>query len=238
MAAPGALLLFVFAYLPMVGIIIAFKDYRFDAGILNSAWVGLDNFRFLFGTDSAWRITRNTLLMNLLFITVSTAGALVVAILMNEVYTSRLSKYYQTALFFPYFISWVIVSYFVFALLNGNTGLVNKVLDGFGLETIRWYREAAWWPLILTLAHLWNGLGFGSLIYLSGILRHLAGTIRGGPASMAPPRQSKSNTSRCPCCTRSSSSWSCWLLDASSMRTSACSSSCRGIRPCCTGPRT
>lgn len=170
MAAPGALLLFVFAYLPMVGIIIAFKDYRFDAGILNSAWVGLDNFRFLFGTDSAWRITRNTLLMNLLFITVSTAGALVVAVLMNEVYTSRLSKYYQTALFFPYFISWVIVSYFVFALLNGNTGLVNRVLDGLGLETIRWYREAAWWPLLLTLAHLWNGLGFGSLIYLSGIL--------------------------------------------------------------------
>ncbi len=170
MAFPGALLLFVFAYLPMIGIIIAFKDYRFDAGILDSAWVGLENFRFLFGTDAAWRITRNTLLMNTLFILTSTAGALFVALLMNEVYASRMSKYYQTALFFPYFISWVIVSYFLFALLNGNTGLVNKVVEALGFDTIRWYRSAQYWPVILTLAHLWNGLGFGSLIYLSGIL--------------------------------------------------------------------
>lgn len=170
MAFPGALLLFVFAYLPMIGIIIAFKDYRFDAGIFDSAWVGLENFRFLFGTDAAWRITRNTLLMNTLFIITSTAGALVVALLMNEVYASRMSKYYQTALFFPYFISWVIVSYFLFALLNGNTGLVNKVVEALGFDTIRWYRSAQYWPIILTLAHLWNGLGFGSLIYLSGIL--------------------------------------------------------------------
>lgn len=102
MAAPGALLLFVVAYLPMVGIIIVFKDYRFDTGIPNSAWVGLDHFRFLFGTISAWRITR---------ITATAAGMLVVAILMNEAYTGPLSKYYQTALFFPYFISWVIVCY-------------------------------------------------------------------------------------------------------------------------------
>ncbi len=170
MASPGVLLLFVFAYLPMVGIVIAFKDYRFDAGILDSAWVGLENFKFLFGTDAAWRITRNTLLMNTLFIIVSTAGSLLVALLMNEVYTSRMSKYYQTALFFPYFISWVIVSYFLFALLNGNTGLMKKVVETLGFETIRWYRAPGYWPVILTLAHLWNGLGFGSLIYLAGIL--------------------------------------------------------------------
>ena len=170
MSLPGVLLLFVFAYLPMAGLVIAFKDYRFDAGIWDSAWVGLDNFRFLFGTDAAWRITRNTLLMNALFIVTSTAGALIVALLMNEVYASRLSKYYQTALFFPYFISWVIASYFVFALLNGNTGLLNKTLAALGLETVRWYRSPAYWPVILTVAHLWNGIGFGSLIYLSGIL--------------------------------------------------------------------
>ncbi len=170
MAAPGVLLLFVFAYLPMVGIVIAFKDYRFDTGILHSAWVGLENFKFLFGTDAAWRITRNTLLMNTLFIVASTTGSLLVALLMNEVYTSRMSKYYQTALFFPYFISWVIVSYFLFALLNGNTGLLKTVAETLGLDPIRWYRSPSHWPAILTLAHLWNGLGFGSLIYLAGIL--------------------------------------------------------------------
>ena len=111
MSLPGVVLLFIFAYLPMLGIVIAFKDYRFNLGILGSEWVGFQNFRFLFGTDAAFRITRNTLLMNLLFISTITICALTVAILMNEAYRSRMSKYYQTMLFFPYFISWVIVSY-------------------------------------------------------------------------------------------------------------------------------
>lgn len=170
MALPGVLMLFVFAYLPMVGLVIAFKDYRFADGILGSAWVGFDNFRFLFGTDTAWRITRNTLLMNSLFIITSTVASLVIALLMNEVYTSRMSKYYQTMLFFPYFISWIIVSYFVFGFLNGGTGIASKALVALGQEKIEWYREPAYWPAILTLAHLWNGIGFGSIVYLAGML--------------------------------------------------------------------
>jgi putative aldouronate transport system permease protein len=132
--------------------------------------VGFDNFRFLFGTDTAWRITRNTLLMNSLFITTSTVASLVIALLMNEVYTSWLSKYYQTMLFFPYFISWVIVSYFVFGFLNGETGIANQALMALGLDKIEWYREPSYWPAILTSAHLWNGMGFGSIVYLAGML--------------------------------------------------------------------
>jgi putative aldouronate transport system permease protein len=170
MALPGIVMLLVFAYLPMVGLVIAFKDYRFADGIWGSAWVGFDNFRFLFGTDTAWRITRNTLLMNSLFIMTSTVASLVIALLMNEVYHSSLSKFYQTMLFFPYFISWVIVSYFVFGFLNGNTGIVNQVLMALGLEGVEWYREPAYWPIILTVAHLWNGVGFGSIVYLAGML--------------------------------------------------------------------
>lgn len=170
MALPGILMLFVFAYLPMVGLVIAFKDYRFADGLWGSDWVGFDNFRFLFGTDTAWRITRNTLLMNSIFITTSTVASLGIALLMNEVYTSWLSKYYQTMLFFPYFISWVIVSYFVFGFLNGETGIANQVLMAFGQEKIEWYREAGYWPAILTAAHLWNGMGFGSIVYLAGML--------------------------------------------------------------------
>jgi putative aldouronate transport system permease protein len=170
MALPGILMLLVFAYLPMVGLVIAFKDYRFADGILGSAWVGFDNFRFLFGTDTAWRITRNTLLMNSLFIITSTVASLVIALLMNEVYTSWLSKYYQTMLFFPYFISWVIVSYFVFGFLNDGTGIANQVLAALGQEEIAWYREPAYWPAILTSANLWNGMGFGSIVYLAGML--------------------------------------------------------------------
>lgn len=170
MALPGVILLFIFAYLPMVGLVIAFKDYKFADGIWGSAWVGLENFRFLFGTDQAWRITRNTLLMNSIFIATGTTASLAIAILMNEVYTSRVSKYYQTMLFFPYFISWVIVSYFVFGFLNGDTGIVNKFLSVFGVDTIPWYRSPEYWPYILTVAHLWNSVGFGSIVYLAGIL--------------------------------------------------------------------
>lgn len=170
MALPGVILLFIFAYLPMVGLVIAFKDYKFAEGIWGSAWVGLENFRFLFGTDQAWRITRNTLLMNSIFIVTGTAASLTVAILMNEIYTSGVSKYYQTMLFFPYFMSWIIVSYFVFGFLNGDTGLVNKVLKLFGVDTIAWYRSPEYWPVILTVAHLWNSVGFSSIVYLAGIL--------------------------------------------------------------------
>ncbi len=170
MALPGVILLFAFAYLPMIGLVIAFKDYRFAEGILGSAWVGFENFRFLFGTDQAWRITRNTLLMNSLFIATSTVASLIIAILMNEVYTSRLSKFYQTMLFFPYFISWVIVSYFVYGFLNGDTGIANQTLTALGAEPVPWYRAPEYWPAILTAANLWNGVGFGSIIYLAGIL--------------------------------------------------------------------
>lgn len=170
MALPGVILLFVFAYLPMFGLMIAFKDYRFNLGIFGSEWVGFENFRFLFGTDAAWRITRNTIVMNSIFIVVNTSASLLVAILLNEVFKSRMVKYYQTLLFFPYFISWVVASYFVFGLLNGNTGLVNQVFAGLGLDPVIWYRAPEYWPAILTLAHLWNGLGFGSIIYLAGIL--------------------------------------------------------------------
>lgn len=170
MALPGVIMLLVFAYLPMVGLVIAFKDYRFADGLLGSAWVGFDNFRFLFGADAALRATRNTLLMNSLFIASGTVASLTIALLLNEIYTSWASKYYQTLLFFPHFISWVIVSYFVFGFLNGDTGLVNQWLAKMGLQPVAWYREAGYWPGVLTLTNLWNGVGFGSIIYLAGIL--------------------------------------------------------------------
>ena len=108
--------------------------------------------------------------MNILFISTITVCALVIAILMNEVYRSRMSKYYQTMLFFPYFISWVIVSYFVFAFLNGQTGLINQWIDALDIKRIAWYRSPEYWPVILVLANLWNGIGFSSIIYLAGIL--------------------------------------------------------------------
>lgn len=170
MSLPAILLLFIFAYLPMFGIILAFKEYRFDQGILGSEWIGLTNFRFLFGTDIAWRITRNTLLMNFLFIVTGTVMNILVALLMNEVQGKLRTKFYQSAMFLPHFISWVVVGYFAFAFLNVEQGLVNKALAQVGVDPIAWYREASYWPAILVLTALWKGIGYGSILYLAVML--------------------------------------------------------------------
>jgi putative aldouronate transport system permease protein len=172
MTLPGLILLLVFSYLPMFGVIVAFKDFKAVKGIFDSDWIGFKNFEFLFGTSDAWRITFNTLFLNALFIVTSTLGAIAVALLLNEVRerTKKLTNFYQSALLLPHFISYVIVGYFVFAFLNTDSGLVNKTLAGFGVDSISWYSSPQYWPAILTSVNLWKNVGFNSIIYLSGIL--------------------------------------------------------------------
>lgn len=171
MALPALLLLLVFNYIPMVGIVIAFKDYKTYQGIWGSAWVGLQNFQYLFGQD-AWTITRNTLGMNALFIVTTLVAALVVAVLLNEVRdTSKwLTKFYQSALFFPFFMSYVIISTFAFGFLSVDTGLLDHLLVSIHLPTVDWYASPQYWPAILTIVNLWRTVGFNSLIYLAGIV--------------------------------------------------------------------
>lgn len=172
MALPAILILLVLAYLPMAGIIVAFKNYMPYRGIFNSDWVGFQNFHFLFGTDQTWQITRNTVLMNLIFIVTGTLVALGIALLFNEIRDSSrvLFKIYQSAIFFPYFISWVIVGSFVSALLNHDSGVINRLLGSLHLPVIDWYASPQYWPLILTIVFLWKNVGFSALIYLSGIV--------------------------------------------------------------------
>jgi len=172
MAIPGLLTLFIFAYLPMFGIIIAFKDYRASQGILGSAWVGFKNFFYLFQTDDARRIVINTLFMNTLFIVTVLVVSLGIALLLQEVRNSNtwLAKFYQSTLFFPYLFSYVIINYFVFALLNTSNGLVDHLLMGLGMHTIDWYASPHYWPVILTLVNLWKNGGFWSIVYLAGII--------------------------------------------------------------------
>lgn len=170
MSLPAVIVLFIFAYLPMFGIIIAFKEYRFDEGIFGSAWIGLTNFKFLFGSDVAWRITRNTLVMNVLFIVTGTITNIVVALLMNEVQGKLRAKFYQSFMFLPHFLSWVVVGYFAFAFLSIDSGILNKVLASFGVDSIAWYREPDYWPTILIVVTLWKGVGYGSLFYLAVML--------------------------------------------------------------------
>lgn len=172
MALPGIVVLLVLSYLPMFGILIAFKNYIPYLGFFGSSWVGLDNFRFLFGSGSAWQITYNTLFMNSLFIISNTILCLIVALLLNEARASNkiLSSIYQSVIFFPYLVSYVLVSYFVFALLNGDTGMINHWLIAFHIAPIDWYSSPQYWPTILTLVYLWKSVGFGTIIYLAGIV--------------------------------------------------------------------
>jgi putative aldouronate transport system permease protein len=169
MIAPGAILLLLFAYLPMFGIIIAFKDYKAVDGILGSEWIGFKNFEFLFRAPLL-RITRNTLLLNALFIVTGTVGAILLALMLNEIRSRLAIRAYQTVLFFPFFISWVIVGYFSYALLNADTGLINGFLKSLGFAPIVWYSSPNYWPTILTLTKLWKGVGYGSIVYVAAML--------------------------------------------------------------------
>jgi putative aldouronate transport system permease protein len=160
MMLPGLLVLFVFAYLPMFGIIIAFKDYRAYQGVLGSQWVGFKNFYYLFGTDDARRIVVNTLGMNALFIVSVLVVSLAIALMLKEVQGNRrLARFYQSTLFFPYLFSYVIINYFVFALLNTSNGFVNHTIEAVGGHPLNWYQSAEYWPVILTLVTVWKNAG-------------------------------------------------------------------------------
>lgn len=170
---PGAAWFIIFAYLPMFGTIIAFKDFRIHPGFLESVfkseWVGFKNFEFLFSTDDAYIITRNTILYNVGLIMLGLVLAVTLAIIMNELLNKRLAKLYQTAMFMPYFLSWVIISYFVFSFLNVEKGVFNQLLVFFGEDPVSWYSETKFWPYFLIFLGLWKNAGYGSVVYLAAI---------------------------------------------------------------------
>ncbi len=168
---PGLAYLIVNNYLPMFGMIIAFKDVNFSKGILGSNWIGFKNFEYLFKTKDAYIITRNTILYNGFFIVVNTIGALALAILLNEIRKKFFQRFYQSIIILPHLISMVIVSYLVFAMLSSDTGLVNKsILPLFGTGEISWYSSKQYWPYILTVVNVWKGIGYLSVVYLASII--------------------------------------------------------------------
>lgn len=172
MMIPGLLYLLINNYLPMLGIVIAFKDVNFAKGILQSDWIGFDNFKYLFKTTDAFIITRNTILYNVVFIVIGTVLSLACAILLNEIKNKVLLKAYQSLITLPHLISMVIVSYLVYALLSADTGFINKtILPWLGIEDgILWYSEAKYWPVILTIVHFWKGVGYSSIVFFAALL--------------------------------------------------------------------
>lgn len=169
MTMPGMLFLLLFSYMPMFGILIAFKDYRFSDGIWGSKWVGFKNFEFLFATKDVWRITANTFMLNALFILCGLLMSILLALLMYEVKNRFLGAVFQSTYFLPYLLSWVLVGYFIYAMLTTD-GFVNQILEHFGIETVSWFTSPAYWPLILVLVSIWKGAGYTSIIYLSSML--------------------------------------------------------------------
>lgn len=168
---PGVVYFFINNYLPMFGIIIAFKNVNFHKGILGSDWVGLQNFKYLFATSDAFTITRNTILYNIAFIIIGTIVQVAFAILLNEIKERFFLRTYQSLIVLPSLISMVIVAYLVYAGLNESTGLINKtILPALHMQPISWYTEPKYWPIIIPLVNVWKTAGFGCIIYLATLV--------------------------------------------------------------------
>nr|WP_156828893.1 ABC transporter permease subunit [Cohnella laeviribosi] len=171
MILPGVIYLLINNYLPMLGIIIAFKDVNYAKGILQSDWIGFKNFEFLFRTNDAYIITRNTILYNITFIVLHVIAAVTLAVLLNELKNRFLARFYQSVVLLPYLISAVIIGYLVFSLLSVETGIMNKkILPMLGLGEISWYTETKYWPYILTMVSVWKTAGHLCVIFLAAIV--------------------------------------------------------------------
>jgi len=171
LAVPGFIYLIINNYMPMVGLMLAFKNYSFAKGIFASPWCGLSNFSYLFSSKWAKIMFRNTICYNLAFIVLGTVLAIFVAIVLGEIRNARAKQFYQTVILIPHLVSMVLVGYLVYALLSYSNGFINKgILENLGIEGINWYTEPKYWPFILTIVHLWKGFGFQSIVFYATII--------------------------------------------------------------------
>ncbi|CDZ23434.1 hypothetical protein CCDG5_0291 [[Clostridium] cellulosi] len=174
MLLPGVVVLIINNYLPMIGVIIPFEDYRYEKSFLyslfHSQFTGFKNFRFLFNTSNALVATRNTVLYNLLFIALDIIVPVALAIAMSEMWNQTAAKVYQNLMFLPYFISWIVVSYIVYAFFCNKTGFINhNIIKALGMEEIWFYSEPDKWPPILTFFHMWKYTGYNLIVYIASI---------------------------------------------------------------------
>ena len=165
MALPVVLLVFVFNYLPMGGLIIAFKDFRIDLGIFGSNFIGFDNFQFFFQSSDAYRVIRNTLCYNAVFILLGLIVPVTLAIMLLQIQNRIGIRFYQTTMFLPHLLSWVVVAYMSMVFFNFGNGVFNQIVKMTGGEPISWYSEPKYWPFILTAFQVWKTAGYSSIVY-------------------------------------------------------------------------
>lgn len=171
---PTVIWYIAFCYAPLFGIAFAFKNFKIAPGrsfiyslFVNSKWVGLDNFKFLFKSPNIGEIFRNTIGYNSVFILIGITVPVALAILISQMYSKRLQKVCQTAMFLPHFLSWVVVSYFVYAFLSTDRGLVNSLIKTAGGTPVMWYQEGKYWPYLLVFINTWKTIGYSMVVYLA-----------------------------------------------------------------------
>ena len=170
MLAPAVIYFAIFSYLPMTGIVLAFKEFDFSLGIFNSPWVGLENFRFFFISGKAWLVTRNTVLYNLAFIIFGTLLNMMIAVILSEMTGRHYKKISQTMLLMPYFVSWVVVQAILYNLFNYEFGQVNTVLTSLGAEPVDIFGTPSIWKYLMVILNSWKDMGYGSIVYLAAIM--------------------------------------------------------------------
>jgi putative aldouronate transport system permease protein len=166
---PAVLYVVIFNYIPMGGVVIAFKNYNYSSGILGSAWVGLKNFKFLMISNKLWTLTRNTLAYNFAFITIGMFLEVTFAIIINEMRCRWFKKTFQSFIFLPFFISWVVATAVIQTLLDYDSGMVTRIVEALGGNMVNIYTTASPWPYLLVFFRMWKGVGYGSIIYLSAV---------------------------------------------------------------------
>ena len=168
MAMPAVILLVLFNYIPMTGLILAFKNFDFSLGLYKSPWCGFENFRYLFLVgDTFWKITRNTVGYYIAFTVIGVVTEVLIAIGINELVFKKAGKIMQSIMIMPTFISYVAVSYIVYALLRPNIGMIPQMLTSMGAKAPNFYMTKEYWPFILIIVNTWKNAGYGSVLYLA-----------------------------------------------------------------------
>lgn len=169
MLLPVIIYFVVFKYIPMYGIVIAFKDYNVFKGITGSPWVGFKIFQKIFANKNFWNSIRNTFSLNLLTLAVSFPLTIMVSLMINEVMHTRLKKIVQSILYLPHFISWVVVASIVVNLFSQNSGTINLMLNQLGISSVPFLSDKHWWIFTYVISNVWKEIGWGTIIYLAAL---------------------------------------------------------------------
>jgi len=167
MILPSIILVLIYSYGPLMGLVMAFQKVQLGRGLFSSPWVGFDNFKFLFKLPGFWRVINNTVYISIFKIILGISFPILISVLINEMKNAKLKRFIQTSIYLPYFISWVIVSGILIEILNPSTGIVNMIITSFGFEPIRFLGDKTAFPWVLIFSDLWKEFGFGTIIYLA-----------------------------------------------------------------------